>query len=748
MRHLHSRIFANARRLDTHLGMKKRLFAAALASLVGCGSSQTTTATTTSPDPTSTASEAPPTPATPVTPATPAPKPHPEYGAWGFDSAGMDPSSSPGASFYGYANGSWVKTTKIPADKSNYGMFSVLGDRSDERTKQIIESASGADGADGQKIADYYKSFMDEAAIEAKGITPIQAHLDAIAKIKDTSGVVATFAASSREMSTSPFNTAVGQDDRAPETHIANLAQGGLGLPDRDMYDAKSKQFAPLREGYKKYMSTMFTLLGPKFTLVGSKTPAEAEYNALKDADKRAASVYALEEKIAAVSWTRVQNRDPQKTYNKLTIPELQKLAPGMDWKLWLKATGLEGQAAVNVNQPTAIAGISKLVKSEPVAVWKDYLTLHLLTDSADYLPKKFVDARFDFYGKTLTGTPELRERWKRGVDQVTGSMGEAVGKIYVGKYFTPATKAQADKLVQNLLVSMGQRLDALTWMSPETKAKAKEKLATYNPKIGYPKRWRDYSALQVVAGDALGNAERASEFEYNRLLAKLGKPVDRDEWGMTPMTVNAYYNPTLNEIVFPAAILQPPFFDPNADDAVNYGGIGAVIGHEISHGFDDQGAQYDSTGALKNWWTKDDTDKFKTATAMLVAQYSGYCPFPATDGKPAQCVKGELTLGENIADLAGLTVAYNAYKLSLHGKDALVIDGVTGDQRFFLGWAQVWRRLYRLPELQNRLVTDPHSPSEYRTSVVRNLDAWYEAYKPKAGETLFLAPDKRVRIW
>ncbi|MDB4955013.1 MAG: family peptidase [Myxococcales bacterium] len=656
--------------------------------------------------------------------------PKPEIGAWGFDRNGMDPKTAPGASFYNYANGSWLKTTQIPADKSNYGMFSVLSDRSDDRTKLIIESASAADGPDGQRIADYYKSFMDEAAIEAKGIAPIQPQLDAIAKIKDTSGVVAVFAASSRQLSTSPFSTAVGQDDRAPETHIASISQGGLGLPDRDMYDVKNKQFAPLREGYKKYIATMFTLIGAK------------------DADTRAAAVYGLEEKIAAVHWTRVQNRDPQKTYNKLTIAELQKLAPGMDWKLWLKATGLEGQAAVNVNQPPAIAGTAKLVKSEPLAVWKDYLTLHLLTDTASYLPKKFVDSRFDFYGKTLTGTPELRERWKRGVDQVTEAMGEAVGKLYVSKYFTPATKAQADKLVQNLLVSMGQRLDALTWMSAETKAKAKEKLATYNPKIGYPKRWRDYSALKVVAGDAVGNAERASEFEYNRLLAKLGKPVDRDEWGMTPMTVNAYYNPLLNEIVFPAAILQPPFFDPNADDAVNYGGIGAVIGHEISHGFDDQGAQYDSTGALKNWWTKDDTDKFKTATARLVAQYSGYCPFPAADGKPALCVKGELTLGENIADLAGLTVAYNAYKLSLGGKEAPAVDGLTGDQRFFLGWAQVWRRLYRLPELQNRLVTDPHSPSEYRASVVRNLDAWYDAYKPKPDDALYLAPDKRVKIW
>ncbi len=538
------------------------------------------------------------------------------------------------------------------------------------------------------------------------------------------------FAAGAREMQNSPFNTIVGQDDRDPDQYIAIIRQGGLGLPDRDMYDAKAKQFAPLRDGYKKYIAAMFTLAG------------------LKDADRRAAAVYALEGKIAAVHWTRVQNRDPQKRYNKLTIAELQAKAPGMDWKAWLDAVGLAGQPAVNVNQPSAIAGISKLVKKAPLAVWKDYLTLHVLTETAPLLSKQFVDTHFEMYGKILSGTPQNRDRWKRGVERVTDAMGEAVGKIYVARHFTPETKAHADALVHNLLVAMGQRLDGLAWMSSETRARAKEKLATYNPKIGYPKKWRDYSALQVVAGDVVGNEERAAAFEYNRRLARLGKPVDRDEWGMLPMTVNAYYNPVLNEIVFPAAILQPPFFDPNADDAVNYGGIGAVIGHEISHGFDDQGSQYDAKGALKDWWTADDRAKFKDATRKLVEQYAGYCPFPAADGKRAQCVNGELTLGENIADLAGLTVAYEAYKLSLGGKEPPVLDGVTGDQRFFFGWAQVWRRLYRDQELANRLVTDPHSPSEFRTSVVRNLDSWYEAFQARSGDKLFLDPDRRVRIW
>jgi putative endopeptidase len=713
--------------------VKTRLFAVILATTAGCGSSKPAT-TTPAPAPEATATAAPTTPP----PAAPDPsKPKPEIGAWGFDLGGMDPTVAPGESFYRYAGGKWLASTQIPADKAAYGMFTVLADRSDERTRKIVESASGEPGSDGQRIADYYKTFMDEAAIEAKGLAPIQPELDKIAKIKDQRGLVLAFASATRRVGgrgggggTSPFRTIVNQDAREPDKYIAHIAQGGLGLPDRDMYDTSKAQFAKVRDGYQKYIATIFTLIGAK------------------DADKRAAAVYALEEKIAQTHWTRVQNRDPQKTYNKMTIAELEKLGPGFEWKPWLKAVGLEGQAHVIVAQPTAVTGESALVKSQPVAVWKDYLTFHTVSEAAPYLPKKFVDAQFDMYGKTLTGTPEQKERWKRGVDQVTAGLGEAVGQIYVGQYFTPETKAHADALVKNLLTAMGQRLDGLAWMGAETKAKAKAKLATYNPKIGYPKKWRDYSALTITAGDAVGNARRMSEFEYNRRLAKLGKPVDRDEWGMTPMTVNAYYNPELNEIVFPAAILQPPFFDPNADDAVNYGGIGAVIGHEISHGFDDQGSQFDATGALKNWWTKDDADKFKTATTKLAAQYNAYCPIPAADGKPAQCVKGELTMGENIGDLAGLTIAYQAYKLALNGKPAPVLDGMTGDQRFFLGFSQIWRGKYREQELANRLVTDPHSPPEFRASVVRNLDAWYDAFKPKPGETLYLTPEQRVRIW
>jgi putative endopeptidase len=666
-------------------------------------------------------------------PAPVAEKAKPELGTWGFDTAGMNTSVKPGDSFYQYASGTWAKNTPIPADKSNYGMFTALADRSDTRTRAIIEEAAasgGAPGSEAQKVGDYYRSFMDEAAIEAAGMAPLAPHLAAVNALKSKSDLTAHFAKLATEAMSVPFVSYVYIDEKKPDTHIGIMSQGGLGLPDKDMYDASKKQFEPIRAGYKKYIADMFTLA--KFA----------------DAEKRAADVYALEEKLAAAHWSRLENRDPVKTYNKISPADLAKLAPGIDWKTYLTTLGLGEQTAINVNQPTAFTKMAKLVNSESLDTWKDYTRLRLLNEAAPFLSKAFVDTNFAFYGKTLSGTPQIKDRWKRGTDGVGSFLGEAVGRLYVEKHFTADTKAKSDQLVQNLLTAMGQRLDGLTWMGAETKAKAKQKLATYNPKIGYPNKWRDYSALDIKAGDPLGNAVRASAFEYQRYLKKLGQPVDREEWGMTPQTVNAYYNPVLNEIVFPAAILQPPFFDPNADDAVNYGGIGAVIGHEISHGFDDQGSQYAANGALENWWTKEDAAKFKAATDMLGAQYDAYCPFPASEGKPAQCVKGALTMGENIADLAGLTIAHQAYKISLKGKEAPVIDGLTGDQRFFLGWAQVWRRNYRDKELQNRLVTDVHSPSEYRASVVRNLDSWYAAYKPQAGETLYLAPEQRVKIW
>jgi putative endopeptidase len=651
------------------------------------------------------------------------------YGTYGFDTAGMD-RTAPVGDFWQYANGTWLKTTKIPADKAAYALFTVLVDLSDARTKEIILGANGAPGSDERKIADVYASFMDEAAIEQKGVAAIQPELDRIAAIKDKAGVVSELAYDARNGITSPFAPLVTIDDKDPAHYMLAVFQSGLGLWDRDMYDRKNKQFDAARSAYRAYIATMLGLGG-----------------ITKDVAARAAAIYALEEQIAAVHWTQIQNRDAVKTYNMMPVAQLVKLAPGMPWTQWLQQLGAPNVTKVDVAEPSAIAGIAKLVASQPLAVWKDYLTVRQLDDAAPAMSKAFVDANFTVYA-ALTGTPQNKERWKRGVDRVNGALGHAVGKLYVAKWFPPATKARADELVKNLLTAMGQRLDALTWMSPETKAKAKAKLATYNPKIGYPKHWRDYSKLEVVAGDPVGNTRRGSELEWNRRLARLDGPVDRDDWEMTPNTVNAYYNATLNEIVFPAAILQPPFFDPNADDAVNYGGIGAVIGHEISHGFDDQGAKYDGTGTLKDWWTADDAKKFKAATGTLVAQYSGYCPIPASAGKQALCVKGELTLGENIADLAGITISHLAYQLSLGGKPAPVIDGTTGEQRFFLAFAQIWRELDRDEALAAELVTDPHSPGELRAATLRNVDAWYDAFQPAPDSKLYLAPDKRVHIW
>jgi len=657
----------------------------------------------------------------------------PQIGTFGFDVAGMDTSVKPGDSFYDYASGTWAKANPIPADKSSYGMFNRLADLSEERTRLIIEAAAAnkgaAPGSEAQKVGDFYRAYMDEAAIEAKGITPLAPYLAEIDSLKTNHDVQVMMAKLLREGGNMPIRVGVGQDGKNPELYIVDVAQGGLGLPDKDFYDTSKTQFEAVRTAYKTYLTTLFSL-------AKLDNPAE-----------RAAAVYGFEEKIAAVHWSRVENRDPVKRYNMTAPTDLAKQAPGLDWDAYFATTGTAGQAKYNVNQPGAVQKSAAIIAETPVSVLQDYLRFNTINGAAGLLPKAFVDAQFAMYGKALSGTPQLRVRWKRGVATTQAIMGEAVGKLYVAKYFTPATKARADALVHNLLISMGQRLDNLAWMSPATKTLAKAKLATYAPKIGYPSKWRDYSKLNITPDDLVGDAKRGIEFEYDRDLAKLGKPLDRTEWGMTPQTVNAYYNPQLNEIVFPAAILQPPFFDAGADDAVNYGGIGAVIGHEISHGFDDQGSQFDAKGALKNWWTPEDRAKFNASTAKLVAQYEGYCPFPGP--QPAkQCINGKLTLGENIADLAGLTVSYQAYHVSLHGKPAPVIGGLTGDQRFFLGFAQVWRQNMRDAMMQNLLVSDPHSPTRARASVVRNLDAWYAAFKVKPGDKLYLAPADRVRLW
>ena len=656
-----------------------------------------------------------------------APAPKPTYGDFGFDSAGMDRSVQPGNDFVRYANGKYLDTLVIPSDHRSYGMFNKLNDLSQERTRGIIEAAAANpdSSAAARKVGLFYATFEDEAGIEAKGAAPLKLLLDPIARIGSVADLSRFLGGANRLSIDTPFRAGVQQDLKDVNRMDVYLGQGGLGMPDRDYYlDEKDPKFVETAAKYRANIAAQLKLAG------------------FDDVDARAQRIYDLEKKIAVAHWTKVEQRQVERSYNPVAVADLPKQFPGVDWATYREGGGFAGESRVIVEAPSAFAGMAKLVSSEPLSTWKDYLAYHAIVRAAPMLPKAFVDANFDFYGTALSGTPENQPRWKRGVDMTNDALGEAVGELYVAKYFTPDAKAKADALVHNIIVAFDGRLANLTWMDPKTKVQARAKLAVFTPKIGYPAKWRDYSTLEIVKGDALGNAVRADAFEYQRNLDKLGKPIDRSEWGMTPMTVNAYANPVWNEIVFPAAILQPPFFDPNADPAVNYGGIGAVIGHEISHHFDDQGRKFDKTGALADWWTPEDIKRFKALTDKVVAQYSAYEPLP---GKH---VNGELTLGENIADLAGLTVAYDAYHRSLRGKPAPVIDGLTGDQRFFLGFAQVWRLKQRDSALLQALTTDPHTPGNFRPYVTRNLDPWYAAFAVKPGQTYYLAPGDRARLW
>jgi len=647
----------------------------------------------------------------------------PELGTWGVDLSGMDKTANPGDSWYNYVNGTWDKNTVIPADKAAWGGFGILAELSTTRTRTLIEEIAAKPapkGSNEQKIGDLYRSYMDEAAIERAGIEPLKPYLARIDAIHSQTDLAAAFAEANRTGIGGPIGIGTQQDLKNNSVYAAYVGQGGIGLPDRDYYlEAK---FEPIRAKYVEHLTNMFRLAG------------------ISEPEARAKRVFDLEKQIAETHWTRVQGRQTEKLYNPKSLSELAAMAPGFDWATYMKGTGFADQSRVIVAQPSAIEGTAKIIAATPIDTWKDYLTIRTIRAAAPMLPKAFVDENFAFT-KVLTGTPQLPDRWKRGVAVVNGALGEAVGQAYVSRYFTPDTKAKADELVHNLIRAMDARLANLTWMAPETKAKARAKLAAFTPKIGYPDKWRDYSALEIVPGDLVGNAFRARAFEYNRQLAKMGKPVDRSEWFMTPMTVNAYANPLMNEVVFPAAILQPPFFDPNADPAVNYGAIGAVIGHELSHHFDDQGRKYDPQGNLADWWTAEDVTRFKAGTDKVVAQYGGYEPIKGTH------VNGELTLGENMADLAGLAVAYDAYKLSLHGKPDRVIDGYTGDQRFFLGFGQVWRNKMREAAMMQQLTTDPHSPGQLRPNVVRNFDQWYKAFNVTSG-ALYLPPEQRIHIW
>jgi putative endopeptidase len=664
----------------------------------------------------------PPTPiaeAAPVVPPAP-PAPKPEYGSYGFDAAGINTSVLPGDNFYEFANGTWAKNTPIPADKSNYGSFNVLDDLSRERTRTIIEDQAKDPNS---KIGNAYASFMDEAAIAAKGLTPFEPWLNQIRGLKSKSGLPEIYAEADRSGINIPFNMFIGQDRKASDQYALNVLQGGLGMPDRDYYLSADPKLAETKTKYAEHLTNMLTLAGEK------------------NAAARAKAVVDFETKIAQVHWTRPESRNVTKTYNKYTLAEVRKLAPGFDFPAFAKADGINVDHLI-VFQPSSFKGISALIAKTPLAVLKDQLLVRSLDSYAAELPKQFDDENFAFYGTVLNGTPQQEDRWKRAVDFTVGAIGDDVSKLYVAKYFPPETKAAADHLVHNLIAAMDQRIDKLDWMGPETKAKAHAKLAAFTPKIGYPSQWRDMSGLVIDREDALGNAMRSARFEHEYEIGKLGGPIRRWEWGMTPMTINAYSNPTMVEIVFPAAILQPPFFDPNADDAVNYGGIGAVIGHEMSHQFDDQGAKYDLHGNLVDWWTPADASNFQSRLDKLGAQYDAYEPLPGFH------VQGKLTMGENVADLAGLTVAHDAYIASLGGKEPPVIDGMSADQRFYLGWAQIWRRNYREANLRQRLLTDPHSPSEQRTAIVRNMDPWYPAFNVQPGQKLYLAPADRVRIW
>ena len=634
--------------------------------------------------------------------------------------------------FYGHVNGKWLATFQIPADKVSYDPWDKLIDDARQQSRDIIEGlqkhADPAD-ADQQKIADLYASFMDEAAAEKLGVTPLAKEFAAIEAINDRKQFGALIAHFNRIGASAPFSPVVHQDAHDPTRYVFDLGQDGLGLPDRDYYLQNDPKLKQARDQYVKHVEKMLQMAGDS------------------NAADEARQVFALESALAKVQWTKVDNRNPVKTYNKYEFAKLKPLAPNIDWKSYLDASGVTGATDyLVIKQPSYLTGVSALIASTPLPVWKTYFRWHLLSDAAPFLSKNFVDENFAFYGTALSDVPQIRPRWKRAVALVEGSMGEALGKIYVARYFPPESKARMDQLVKNLLEAYREDIDKLDWMSAETKKKAQEKLAKFTPKIGYPATWRDYSDLKTTHDDLMGNVVRAREFEYNRNLKKFGKPIDRNEWFMTPRTVNAYYNPEMNEIVFPAAVLRPPMFNPAADDAANYGGIGAVIGHEISHGFDDEGSQYDGNGTLlgtPGWFTKEDFKRFKTKTNVLVAQYSAHEPVPGFH------VNGELTLGENIADNSGLAIAYKAYQISLNGRPAPVLDGLTGDQRFYMGYSHIWMQKIRPNEAILEMKTDPHSPEALRGQLpLMNQPAFYEAFGIKTGDKMYLPPEQRVSLW
>ncbi|MDQ0466525.1 putative endopeptidase [Caulobacter ginsengisoli] len=649
----------------------------------------------------------------------------PRMGTWGFDLAGRDLSVKPGDDFFKFANGTYMDKLVIPSDRTGWGSFNALRELSDARSRALIEKAASDPKASGEarQIGGLYASFMDEKTVEALGAKPLAAPLAAIKAAKTRDQIAELMGRSQGSFGYSFFGGGVGQDAKDTTKYSFYLGSSGLGLPDRDYY--LTEQFAAKKAAYHAYVAQMLKLAG------------------WPDADKQADAILAMEESIAKVSWTKVEERNPDKTYNPMTVAQVAKLAPGFNWTAFMKGAGVSDITNVVVAEPTAFTAIAKIYAETPIETLQAWQAFGVIDQSSPFLSKAFVDANFDFRAKTLNGQPEQRVRWKRGVALVGNQLGEAVGKVYVADYFPAESKAQMKTLVETLRTAMKGRIERLDWMTPATKEKALAKLAAFNVKIAYPDKWRDYSKLAIKDADLWGNVDRANRFEWDYQIHKLHGPVDRQEWGMYPQTVNAYYDPTMNEIVFPAAILQPPFFDPEADPAVNFGGIGAVIGHEMSHGFDDEGRKFAADGSLTDWWQPEDAAKFELQTKKLSALYSSFEPLPGAH------VNGDLTMGENIGDLGGILVAYDAYKLSLGGKQAPVIDGLTGDQRFFLAFAQIWRAKTRDDALRQRLVSDPHSPDYYRViGTLRNVDAWYAAWNIQPGDKMYVAPADRVRIW
>jgi putative endopeptidase len=682
---------------------------------------------------------APPPPAvSPVVSAAPTPPPPPTTTARGVDAALMDRTRKPGDDFYEYANGAWMRTTEIPEDRPTTGAFVRMDEEVLKRTRAILEDAakSGAKpGTPAQRMGDCYASFLDEAAIEAKGTTPLKPALDRVGKIKDKKSLAREIGSMLRidvdPLNASTFHTAnlfglwVEQDLNDPSRATVYVLQGGLGMPDRSYYLDSGDRMDLSRAKYKEYLAQILKLAG------------------VKDPEAKAGRVFELEKKIAAAHLSRQDSFDVAKCNNPWKRADFAAKAPGLEWDAVLKAGGLESHQDFIAWQPAALTGIAALLKSEPLNVWKEYLVARALDRAAPYLPKAFADAHFAFYGTALRGTPKARDRWKRAIDVTNDVVGDAVGKAYVDKHFKPEYKAEIKAMVDQIVAAFGKRIDALAWMSPETRAKAKAKLATLRVGIAYPDAWRDDTGLEIVRGDPLGNFERAETFTMKKELAKVGKPMNRDEWAMEPQTVNAVNLPVRNALNFPAAIMEPPFYVADATAAVKFGAIGAIIGHEISHSFDDQGALFDASGKLQNWWTPEDLKHFEQSAAALVEQYNAYKPFPDAS------VNGKQTLSENIADLAGIAASYDGWKASLGGGPAPVTaDGFTGDQQFFISYAQSWQSKMREPALRQRLLTDGHAPGRFRSLTVRNVDAWYAAFEVKQGEPLFLAPDKRVRVW